>query len=139
MKKNNAWNIRRLVDESFVPLTQRPSILYWRLSDFRKCLESKYASIHMVGRSKLFRSTSWQAVLPQIFTRITLLSSLVAIANCLCCLQVFGCFSIVQNTLSEIKYHSNSLMLIFYSILGKIERCLRPNKKGHKPLWLKWL
>jgi hypothetical protein len=55
-------------------------------------------------RSKLFRSTSWQAVLPQIFTRITLLSSLVAIANCLCCLQVFGCFSNVQNTLSEIKY-----------------------------------
>ena len=23
MKKNNAWNIRRLVDESFVPSTQR--------------------------------------------------------------------------------------------------------------------
>ena len=70
-------------------------------------VESKYASIHMVGRSKLFRSTSWQAVLPQIFTRITLLSSLVAIANCLCCLQVFGCFSIVQNTLSEVKYYKN--------------------------------
>ena len=30
-KKNNTWNIRRLVDESF---TQRPSVLYWRLSDF---------------------------------------------------------------------------------------------------------
>ena len=132
MKKNNAWNIRRLVDESFVPSTQPPSIFILKIVGFRKCLESKYASIHMLGRSKLFRSTSWQAVLPQIFTRITLLSSLVAIANCLCCLQVFGCFSIVQNTLSEIKY-SNSLMLIFYSILGKIERCLRPHKKGHKP------
>ena len=23
MKKNNTWNIRRLVDESFVPVTQR--------------------------------------------------------------------------------------------------------------------
>ena len=34
MKNNNAWNIRHLVDESFVPLTQRSSILYWRLSDF---------------------------------------------------------------------------------------------------------
>ena len=29
-----AWNIRRLVFESFVPLTQRASVLYWRLSDF---------------------------------------------------------------------------------------------------------
>ena len=28
IKKNNAWNITRLVDGSFVPSTQRPSILY---------------------------------------------------------------------------------------------------------------
>ena len=34
MKKNSAWNIRLLVDESFVPSTQRPSVLYWRLLDF---------------------------------------------------------------------------------------------------------
>ena len=34
IKKNNAWNIRRLVDEYFVPWTQRPSILYSRFSDF---------------------------------------------------------------------------------------------------------
>ena len=34
MKKNNTWNIRRLVDELFVPATQRPSILYGGLSDF---------------------------------------------------------------------------------------------------------
>ena len=33
-EKNNAWNIRPLVDESFVPLTKRPSLLYWRLSYF---------------------------------------------------------------------------------------------------------
>ena len=33
-KKNNAWKIRHLVDESFVPVTQRASVLYWRLSDF---------------------------------------------------------------------------------------------------------
>ena len=32
-KKNNAWNIRCLVDESFVPSTQRASVLYWRLLD----------------------------------------------------------------------------------------------------------
>jgi hypothetical protein len=27
-EKNNAWNIRLLVDESFVPATQRASVLY---------------------------------------------------------------------------------------------------------------
>ena len=34
MEKNNTWNTRPLVDESFVPLTQWPTVLYWRLSDF---------------------------------------------------------------------------------------------------------
>ena len=34
-KKNNASNIRRLVDESFVPANQQTSVLYCRLSDFR--------------------------------------------------------------------------------------------------------
>ena len=34
-KKNNTWNIRRLVDESFVPANQQTSVLYWRLSDFK--------------------------------------------------------------------------------------------------------
>ena len=41
-KRNNTWNIRHLVNESFVPATQqpsdpatqRPSLLYWSLSDF---------------------------------------------------------------------------------------------------------
>ena len=32
-KKNNAWNIRRLVDGSFGPANQRTSLLYCRLSD----------------------------------------------------------------------------------------------------------
>ena len=27
MKKNNTWNIRRMVDEMIVPLTHRPSII----------------------------------------------------------------------------------------------------------------
>ena len=34
MKKNKTWNIRRLVDETIIPSTQQPSVLYWRLSDF---------------------------------------------------------------------------------------------------------
>ena len=33
-KKKNAWNIRRLVEESFIPVNQWTSILYCRLSDF---------------------------------------------------------------------------------------------------------
>ena len=32
-KNNNNWNIRHLVNEMIVPMTQRPSVLYWRLSD----------------------------------------------------------------------------------------------------------
>ena len=31
---DNTWNIRRLVDESFVPSAQQTSILYCRLTDF---------------------------------------------------------------------------------------------------------
>ena len=37
MIKNNAWNIRHLVDKSFVPSTQGASTLYWKLSDFIFC------------------------------------------------------------------------------------------------------
>ena len=33
-KKNNAWNIRHLVDDSFVPSSKPPSIMYCRLTDF---------------------------------------------------------------------------------------------------------
>ena len=33
--KNNAWNIRCLVDELFVPSTQPANISYRRLSDFK--------------------------------------------------------------------------------------------------------
>ena len=32
--EKNTWNIRSLVDESFVPSAQRTSILYCRLMDF---------------------------------------------------------------------------------------------------------
>ena len=34
MKKNNTFNIRRMVNETIVPSTQRHSVLNWRLSDF---------------------------------------------------------------------------------------------------------
>ena len=32
MKKNNSWNIRRLVDKSFVPSSQQTSLLFCRLT-----------------------------------------------------------------------------------------------------------
>ena len=35
MKKNNTWNIRNLVDESFVPSAQQTSVLYCRLTDLK--------------------------------------------------------------------------------------------------------
>ena len=35
MKKNNTWNIRRLVDDSFVPSSKQPSVLYCKLTDFK--------------------------------------------------------------------------------------------------------
>ena len=34
-KKNNTWNIRRLVDDSFVPSARRTSILNCKLADFK--------------------------------------------------------------------------------------------------------
>ena len=36
MKKNNSWNIKCLVQALFAPSTQQPSIVYWRLSDFKR-------------------------------------------------------------------------------------------------------
>ena len=32
--KSNAWNIGHMVDELFVSVTHRPSVLYWMLMDF---------------------------------------------------------------------------------------------------------
>ena len=34
MKKNNTWNIRCLVDDSFVPSSKRPGVLYCKLTYF---------------------------------------------------------------------------------------------------------
>ena len=34
-KRNNAWNIRHLVDDSFVPLSKRPIISYCKSADFK--------------------------------------------------------------------------------------------------------
>ena len=36
MKKNNAWNIRRLVDDSFGPSSHQHSVIYCKLTDFMR-------------------------------------------------------------------------------------------------------
>ena len=43
MKKNNTWNIRRLVDDSFAPLARQTSILNCKLTDFRY---ESFSTIH---------------------------------------------------------------------------------------------
>ena len=48
MKKNNTRNIRRLVNDSFVPSSQQPSVLYLRLTDF--WLASKWPASHRKSR-----------------------------------------------------------------------------------------
>ena len=50
IKKNNTWNIRLLVDDSFVPSSKQPSIIYCRLtylkSDCQDCsIEKKVSEI----------------------------------------------------------------------------------------------
>ena len=34
LKNNNTWNIRLLVDDSFVPSSKQPRVIYCRLTDF---------------------------------------------------------------------------------------------------------
>jgi hypothetical protein len=42
IKKNNTWNIRLLVNDSFVPSSNQPSVIYCRLTDFRRVTENNY-------------------------------------------------------------------------------------------------
>ena len=56
MKKNNAWNITRLVDESFVPSTQRTEV---RLASF---LSGGFTTMAVINppEKKLAKRTSVQ-------------------------------------------------------------------------------
>ena len=49
--KKNTWNIKRLVDDSFVPSAQRTSVLYSRLTDFNIC-----PLLSVIQTSKRFHS-----------------------------------------------------------------------------------
>ena len=77
-KKNNTWNIKRLVDDSFVPLSKRPSVLCCKLTDFKRWVIkdnevrivtlkdglSKITKIKILtpidGLSKITKSKYWQ-------------------------------------------------------------------------------
>ena len=58
MKKNNTWNIKHLVDDSFVPSTQRPSVnLSWideSLFEAKKKKEKKEEVLAVSAADKLF-------------------------------------------------------------------------------------
>ena len=41
IKKNNTWNIRLLVDDSFVPSSKQPSVIYCRLTDFLSIVKNQ--------------------------------------------------------------------------------------------------
>ena len=57
MKKIYTWNIKRLVDESFIPATQQPSVLYWRLLDFLSRI--KYILLTIAAWIISFHNRAW--------------------------------------------------------------------------------
>ena len=69
MKKNNTWNIRRLVDNSFVPSAQREFILDWRILDLLQtknlqniAIEHSLTFDYIVNILKNKIPTIWQCV-----------------------------------------------------------------------------
>ena len=58
MKKNNTWNIKHLVDDSFVPSTQRPSVnlsqIDESLFEAKKKKEEKKEVLAVSAADKLF-------------------------------------------------------------------------------------
>ena len=55
-EKNNAWNIRHLVDELFVPASQRASISYCRLSDFKRGYHAEMKNCSVPRRVHIFKT-----------------------------------------------------------------------------------
>ena len=53
-EKNNAWNIRRLVDESFVPLTQRIILKIVGFLDFRTTLDLQFQNSYKYRTADLY-------------------------------------------------------------------------------------
>ena len=55
-KKNNTWNITHLVDDSFVPSSQWPSVIYQILTDF------KYHSFWSKRDLDILSTSKWSSV-----------------------------------------------------------------------------
>ena len=52
--KKNTWNIRLLVDDSFVPLSKQPSVIYCRLTDFQCVIKTKHVAAQFDPTDKNF-------------------------------------------------------------------------------------
>ena len=71
--KKNTWNIRLLVDESFVWASQRTSVLYWRLTDLEITFsvgmlpEKKWIFLH---QQIVLRAKTWSCILLHQTTKI---------------------------------------------------------------------
>ena len=68
-KRNNAWNIRGLVDQSFVPGNQWTSVLYCRLSDF-----------FLLEHANLFQG--FPQIMPSVFLRKMAFNSYYLFLDC---------------------------------------------------------
>ena len=53
LKKNNTWNIRRLVDDSFVQSAKLPSIIYLRLTDLKSMVGHNVPTLIEIGLTYL--------------------------------------------------------------------------------------
>ena len=57
-EKNNTWNIRRLVNESFVPANQQTSVSYCRLKNFLAVPAALTQKQNMNGDKLIFPDTA---------------------------------------------------------------------------------
>ena len=136
-KKNNAWSIRRLVDESFIPATYQASVLCCRLSDLKKMI--KYQT---VSQAECVGSNFWvpwckSAFDPYFGPNFTLGIKLKKFwKHCLCVdfrhynKQMSG----VQ-TICMLMYGANVHACRKFNDLSEKQPALRPNQESRREGW----
>ena len=112
MKKNDTWNIRRLVDESFVPSAQQTSILYCRLSDFRRASMTINAPPDSICDNHTTPSYEARISNGLSFSEIQLLNSWVCIFT-----RHFFNFQYIKRT-SQVIFENFQLYLCMFDIFG---------------------
>ena len=100
MKKNNTWNIRRLVDESFVPANQWSSVLYWRLSYFSWCNQ--------------INTKAWNSISVNTHTDWSCIISITKNESLYSFIQFFECSVIVD--LVDIMYGKGQKLRIYHLV-----------------------